>query len=77
MHTPEEAKSLWCPLAKVERSIHTMANCIADGCSAWRWEKTTKSVPSHIEGATGSLVRVWEIRSVKTHGYCGLAGKPY
>lgn len=86
MHTPEEARDLWCPMIRmavtpkaggpcaVNDPTNSLAPaaCIADGCAMWRWERTTASVPTTTEGA-----RTFEQRVVKTHGYCGLAGTPW
>lgn len=123
-HTPEQARALWCPMARVAQSGHTdiqaaynrsltktpvrvrlvtpqdpenfqlgqepeqveekmlletrmstsmAAGCIADQCAMWRWEHTTASVPTTTEGASGQPARVFEQRTVRTHGYCGLA----
>lgn len=47
--------------------------CIADQCAMWRWEPTTASVPTTTEGASGLQARTFEQKTVRTHGYCGLA----
>lgn len=126
-HTPEQAKTLWCPMARVAQSGNTdiqaaynrsltktavpvrltapqdpkdfqlgqepeqvqtkilletristsmAAGCIADQCAMWRWVHTTASVPTTTEGATGMPARVFEQKTVRTHGYCGIAGRP-
>lgn len=86
MHTPEQAKALWCPMARLDGingsynretvASHEHPTCIADQCAMWRWEHTTSSVPAEIEGATGALVRVFELRIERTHGFCGIAVRP-
>jgi len=124
MHTPEEARQLWCPMSRVAQSGHSdvdtaynrvltkhvvpvrlkevrspedfelgqdpekaevrtmlttdqhtssAARCVAEECAMWRWEHTTQSVPA--QGPNGATV--YEQRATRTHGYCGLAGKPY
>lgn len=122
MHTPEEARTLWCPMArvaqigaaetnatynralvkthvpvkladaspggfemgeepkpitatmlKVDLQISGAARCIAAECGMWRWEPTTASVPTTTLGAGGDPAQTFEQRTVKTHGYCGLA----
>lgn len=82
MHTPEQAKELWCPMVRASNGDDNSANCgdaeafrnpgfarcIADQCAMWRWEHTTASVPVVVNRA-----RTFEQRVVRTHGYCGLA----
>lgn len=102
MHTPEEAKDLWCPMSRiavreklesegaltrqnaavvggVNKSARYMQNripgdclCIADRCAMWRWEHTTASVPV-VKDAGANKYTTYEVRTVRTHGYCGLA----
>jgi hypothetical protein len=106
MHTPEQAKELWCPMVRVARRevaeinikpgesyeqvivggcnsdslgrtrVPASCRCIADKCAMWRWEHMTDSVPTVTEGPSGLKARTFETRVVRTHGYCGLAGKP-
>lgn len=108
MHTPEQARALWCPMVRIARrevitiespaiggmqSVHeehhiaagcntdalggcripASCRCIAEQCAMWRWEHTTASVPTTTEGASGQQVRTFEQKTVRTHGYCGLA----
>jgi len=61
--TPTEAQDYGC-------------HCIADRCMMWRWEHTTASVPVVKEGSGGSKYTTYEQRTVRTHGYCGLAPLP-
>ena len=81
MHTPAEARALWCPMVRVgvtryaggpaginDPEVEFSRNCIADRCAMWRWEHTTASVPVVVNRA-----RTFEQRVVRTHGYCGLA----
>lgn len=51
-------------------------DCIADRCAMWRWVPTTASVPTITEGAGGQRARTFENKTVRTHGYCGIAGQP-
>ena len=50
MHTPEQAKDLWCPMARVgvlpghggpaginDPTVEFHINCIADRCAMWHW----------------------------------------
>ena len=60
------------PILAQEHGCH----CISDQCAMWRWEHTTASVPTTTLGASGEPARTFEIRTVRTHGYCGLAGSP-
>lgn len=84
-HTPEQAKNLWCPMVRASNGDDqpcnagnssdyrkaTFARCIANECAMWRWVYTSASVPMKIEnGAT-----VYATKEIKTHGYCGLAGR--
>jgi hypothetical protein len=122
MHTPKQARTLWCPMARVAQvgaaettttynrvfikthvpirladaspeafelgqqpepisasmlktdlQISGASRCIADQCAMWRWEHTTASVPTTTLGAGGEPARTFETRTVRTHGYCGLA----
>lgn len=66
MLTAEEAKRIWCPMA---RQPH--ANCIADKCAMWRWS-TIEVPPRNAE--PGKLVAPIKVRG--STGYCGLAGRP-
>jgi hypothetical protein len=63
MYTEEEAKWLWCPMARVgspEGFAHNENGaCIASKCAMWRWENLAGHTPN-----TDML------------GYCGLGGKP-
>lgn len=63
-------------LLETRISTSAAAGCIADKCAMWRWENTTASVPTTTEGASGLQARTFEQRTVRTHGYCGLAGAP-
>ena len=49
------------------------ARCVADRCAMWRWEPRTASVPTTTLGAGGEPARTFKNRTVRTHGYCGLA----
>lgn len=46
--TEDEAKKKWCPAAQ---ELDRMANCLASGCMAWRWEDIAKRKP--IDGYCG------------------------
>lgn len=46
--------------------------CIADKCAMWRWEPTTASVPVVRDDGPRKHT-TYEQRTVRTHGYCGLA----
>ena len=78
-HTPEQANQLWCPMTRLSDTGTTYnrnasAMCIADRCAMWRWEHTTASVPTTTTGAGGDPARTFEIRTVRTHGFCGMGG---
>ena len=77
--TEEEAKSKWCPFARVKLytvSAEPAANrkpngelprqtlCVASTCMAWRW---TPNVDMRAYTGTAAKARP---------GYCGLAGVP-
>lgn len=103
MHTPEQAKDLWCPMVRGVRweadsyrpgiDDPTTAvggcnsggaaarsplgcRCIADRCAMWRWEPMTESVPTVTLGAGNQQARTFGMQTVRTHGYCGIAGRP-
>lgn len=81
MLTENEAKQRWCPFARVtlypshdgsawnrsvvnsgERQRQEVATlCIGSACMAWRWATTEEGSKS---------------RESRTHGFCGLAGRP-
>lgn len=50
--------------------------CIAGKCAMWRWVPTTESVPTVTLGASGQAARTFGVQTVRTHGYCGIAGRP-
>lgn len=56
--------------------VPASCRCIAEQCAMWRWAHTTASVPTTTEGASGLRARVYEQKTVRTHGYCGIAGRP-
>ena len=86
MHTAEQAKNLWCPMARVahtppmsgsvafNRGTGAKALCFSDGCAMWRWVENREPSAAVPEGFLGQPRpgRIIE----PTHGYCGLAGKP-
>jgi hypothetical protein len=60
-----DAKAILCPAAmNIPNSPFT---CVGSRCMAWRWVKT------HINDGHGGPM----VESTDTHGYCGLAGKPW
>jgi hypothetical protein len=69
MLTEQEAKTRWCPMARVALAGGDRTNrngtrcCIGSACMAWRWVdrglQQHPPVPSHI-----------------TDGYCGAFGRP-
>lgn len=74
--TEDEAKTKWCPFARVSygkyscnRSDHDspVGKCIGSKCMAWREYK--HSIPSFDEFGKN-------MEPLKYEGYCGLAGKP-
>lgn len=88
-HTVEEAKALWCPMARVgvrpdaggpsainDPSVLTFHGvCIGDSCAMWRWEPRTGPAPEIRPGKFPAPPQRGE-RLEPTHGYCGLAGRP-
>ena len=62
----QETSTLYCPMgiASANPAQHW---CAGKQCMAWRWVKTNIN-----DGHGGPL-----IESSDTHGYCGLAGKPW
>lgn len=74
MHTPDEAKELWCPLSRVTTPRDT-SRCVADQCAMWRWHDSTRLM-THGPGITTSLLMPgaggqhdW----IPAKGFCGLA----
>lgn len=55
--------------------IPASCRCVADKCAMWRWEHTTVSAPV-VREAGACKYTTYEQRTVRTHGYCGLAGNP-
>ena len=83
--TEEEARTKWCPFARVaiewQASIGSanrgaaddekpLTRCIGSACMAWRFGQYFKAE----EGHPARTVVQWTTDS--TEGYCGLAGKP-
>lgn len=86
--TEQEAKTKWCPFARVGSETTGLgsinrdmrkgpafdgAQCIGSGCMAWR-----KSGAAKVENRKGQLVDRDIDGTGRWHydGYCGLAGKP-
>ena len=74
-HTEEEAKTKWCPFARltdgaVRGGTYNRTgpaadlNCIASACMAWRWIEPAKDQNR------------WQPVVLPKYGYCGLAGTP-
>lgn len=82
--TEEEAKTKWCPHARVgftgaagnrysmdidKSQASPFAVCIGSACMSWRWESfASRDNPTRAPGAGQSFDM--------TRGYCGLAGRP-
>jgi hypothetical protein len=71
MHSPEQAKELWCPMGRAAGAPvttndpvvpHQRIDCIADRCAMWRWRADPKMIPF---GSQKLGV-----------GFCGIAGRP-
>lgn len=89
-HTPEQAKELWCPMAKYAvKSIRIPdeSMCIAEKCAMWRWMPSTTTHPERIVRDTFAdgtsrdpdrrfVEKTIHVLDMPTHGYCGLAGRP-
>ena len=87
MHTPEQARNLWCPMVRASNGEDQPANtgnsepyrtppfarCIGGKCAMWRWGSTDSAPPPN--ATPGALYVAEKVRST-THGYCGLAGTP-
>lgn len=83
MLTEDEAKTKWCPAARVTQisgeagnryafdhdgsQQAAFARCIASACMAWRWIGELKTFGPR---------EAPEERRVYERGFCGLAGKP-
>lgn len=86
--TEDEAKTKWCPMARVwsgggaafNRKIDEHVNCYGSGCMMWRWanEKNPDYVPQHNMLAQypqhpAAMQGPW--RKSETQGYCGMGGQ--
>lgn len=86
MHTEEQAKRLWCPMARTSYSSLEDAHvnrlqgpeedtCIGSRCAMWRWDMDWSS--SVQEGEGGDLVlRLKRRDGEPQRGFCGLGGRP-
>jgi len=81
MHTPEQARELWCPMVRgLAADDPIKCLCIADKCAMWRFAAGSgptemRTAPSMIEG--GEPFQYPHTPKVKTdYGFCGLAGRP-
>jgi hypothetical protein len=62
----QDAKEMTCPLTLGDSGPWP---CVGSLCMAWRWVETHIKNPDCPDGDM--------IPSGDTHGYCGLAGKPW
>lgn len=79
--TEDEAKTKWCPAARILDGLPGGAatnregvnvNCVASECMWWRWSE-------RIETEREAYMRGTDLRRTlqsTTDGFCGLAGKP-
>lgn len=65
-----EANGKLCVLGTGADTHARQGHCIGSECMAWRWVETHIKDPEWPEGTR-------LIASSDTHGYCGLAGKPW
>ena len=77
--TEQEAKSKWCPMARVAVQVSPDcafnrhgwdANCSASECMAWRWHDLAEKWVTDIEGHYKDGIYH------DPRGFCGLAGRP-
>lgn len=70
MHTPEQAKDLWCPMVRWTgisgASVNVDGRCRAEQCAMWRWE--VRNVTARMDSESQY--------ALTGRGYCGLAGRP-
>jgi len=77
MHTEDDARKLWCPMARKTNAANRplavglsleMAGvgCIASDCAMWRWGQDDAAFNERAHGR----------EAVSEFGYCGLAGNP-
>lgn len=72
MHTPEQAKKLWCPMVHGRAADDPIrCLCLADKCAMWRWGTFIAPPP---DAESGKLVAGVNHRA--SWGYCGIAGRP-
>lgn len=87
MHTIEQAKQLWCPMARVgvppisggpaginDPTTDFSVLCIADRCSMWRWRGEASKEWIQPTKPPWSFQPPPIVRS--DVGFCGLAGVP-
>jgi hypothetical protein len=80
--TEEEARSKWCPFAKIESNSGAainrpssfagtnLCNCFGSQCMAWKWSLSPEDIK--IGANTGSPN--WAVTAVPS-GYCGFVNK--
>ncbi len=87
MHTEEEAKKLWCPMARqaygdssgiagvnLMQGASIFVPCRASACGMWRWSVTPEQAKKlSIQARTDGIRPHNSIEK----GHCGLAGKPH
>ena len=86
-HTENEAKTKWCPFARITNHHGTVsfnrflkrngevvqddATCIGSACMAWEWAEE-----EYHDALERFEERVEPAEAPRPKGYCGLAGKP-
>lgn len=90
MHTPEQAKDLWCPMARIAREEYradgtpesvVVSGCNTDALGGNRIPASCRCVADQCamwRWATKPHAQDGIDRShMQRHGYCGIAGRPY
>lgn len=80
MHTEEEAKKLWCPMARVHVTVHRdyYGQEVAAGPAVNRGNKKSYCIASEcMMWRKGQILSgVYGMNETTPGGYCGLGGKP-
>lgn len=81
MHTPEQARQLWCPMVRVSRrekvvaeeALHAHNTAVVGGCNTD--PIAGNPVPASCR-CIADQCAMWRWRAARQVGYCGLAVNP-
>lgn len=81
MHTEQQAKEKWCPMARDSETAgnrsqqypeHIAFNCLGSECMFWRWGPDSEDGIILEEAGDALNTEKWETPGV---GYCGAGGR--